>query len=203
MRLSGRLALVLSMHYLSTTWRRRLLMVTHRHSTAEALVVPDGRSAVYCLPGRGGIIVCTSRALVALASAQLQAVLAHERAHVRGRHDQVLVAAGGLRAAFPFVPALRVAGEQLVTLVEMRADDAAAVAAAVSCWPVHSSPWPRLRCCLEPSGLAGRPALVRVCWLTAPRHPVRPAIFTLAAALTLVVLASPLGSPGVRGSGSL
>jgi Zn-dependent protease with chaperone function len=44
----------------------------------------------YCLPGRGHRIVLTRGALDALDSAQTAALLAHERAHLRARHDLVL-----------------------------------------------------------------------------------------------------------------
>jgi len=61
-----------------------------------------------------------------LRSGQLRAVLAHERAHLRGHHQLALTAARALARAFPAVPLLaRVAGEAAV-LAEMAADDAAA-----------------------------------------------------------------------------
>ncbi len=51
-----------------------------------AVVLDDPRPAAYCVPGRPGTIVLTSGALAVLDPAQLAAVLAHERAHLAGRH---------------------------------------------------------------------------------------------------------------------
>ena len=80
----------------------------------------------YCLPiGRHRIVVSTA-ALAALGPGQLQAVLAHERAHLRSRHHVALATASALGCAFPRVPLFAQAGEQLAVLAEMAADDAAA-----------------------------------------------------------------------------
>ena len=45
------------------------------------------------------------------------AVLAHEQAHLRGRHHLVLAAGRILRRAFPWVPAFRWAYEEVTRLV--------------------------------------------------------------------------------------
>jgi Zn-dependent protease with chaperone function len=84
--------------------------------------VPD----VYCLPGGGGRVVVSSGALAALGPGQLRAALAHERAHLRGRHHAVLTWAAALGRAFPMVPLLAQADPQLAALAEMAADDVAA-----------------------------------------------------------------------------
>ncbi len=87
----------------------------------------DHPSAVaYCLPGRFATVVLTRGAVAALNVDELGAVLAHERAHLRGRHHLVLAVADALTGALPFVPNLsRVRAEQ-ARLLEMVADDAAA-----------------------------------------------------------------------------
>ena len=105
--------------------RDRLLLLAHPHPSRAVVVLPCSDPAVYCLPGRPGLVVCTSAALERLDSDELQAVLAHEQAHLRGRHHQLLTLAAVLRSAFPFVPTLRLAEQDLAVLVEMRADDAA------------------------------------------------------------------------------
>ena len=93
-----------------------------------AVVVDYGEPAAYCLPGARQPIVLTTAAIEALDDVQLTAVLAHERAHQRGHHHLVVLVAGSLAAAFPFVPAFRHGHERVTHLVELRADDEAAKA---------------------------------------------------------------------------
>ncbi|MFB9376573.1 M56 family metallopeptidase [Kineococcus gynurae] len=88
-----------------------------------------GRVA-YCVPGqvprRGGQRVVVSDAvLTTLAPAEVEAVVAHERCHLRARHDLVLEAFTALHAAFPIVVSSRAALDAVRLLVEMLADDAA------------------------------------------------------------------------------
>jgi beta-lactamase regulating signal transducer with metallopeptidase domain len=91
-----------------------------------AVVLGQDAPAVYCLPGGCQRIVVSAGALAVLAPGQLQAVLAHERAHLHGRHHAILATASALGRAFPHVPLLAKAGAQLAMLAEMAADDAAA-----------------------------------------------------------------------------
>lgn len=105
--------------------QRRQLALVAAPDAGRMVVMPDDRSLVYCLPGRGGIIVCTTAAQTLLTVAQLRVVLAHERAHLRERHDLPVLAASTLHTAFPFVPAFRQAETAIRELVEMRADDVA------------------------------------------------------------------------------
>jgi len=98
-----------------------------RPDPALGAVIPDRDApAAYCLPGHRHHIVLTTGTLTALKPAQLQAVLAHERAHLRGRHHLLLAMTSALRRAFPFVPLLAQADEQVAVLTEMAADDHAA-----------------------------------------------------------------------------
>lgn len=80
----------------------------------------------YCVPGGRGRIVLTTAARAALPAAELGAVVAHERAHLRGRHDLVLFGADVARTAFPWVTFFQVAHVQMGGLIEMLADDSAA-----------------------------------------------------------------------------
>jgi Zn-dependent protease with chaperone function len=95
-----------------------------------ALMLDDPRPAAYCVPGRllagTGPIVLTSGALAVLDAPQLAAVLAHERAHLAGRHHAIVTATRGLTAAFPAVPLFTRGTAQVARLAEMSADDAAA-----------------------------------------------------------------------------
>ena len=78
----------------------------------------------FCLPGRGGGIVISTAAERELDAVQLAAVLAHERAHLRGRHHAVVQVTQVMARAIP-VPSLRLLHQQARTLVEMVADDRA------------------------------------------------------------------------------
>jgi Zn-dependent protease with chaperone function len=114
---------------------RRVLAVTAlptrtriRGEQRRALVVDHASLVAYCLPGRGGRIVLTSAALAALGEDELDAVLAHERAHLAGRHHLVLAVSAGLARAFWFLPLFSTARQQIAVLIEMLADDRAASA---------------------------------------------------------------------------
>ncbi|GAA0642148.1 hypothetical protein Stsp02_20540 [Streptomyces sp. NBRC 14336] len=100
------------------------LVGTHR-ADLGVTVLDDERPAAYCLPGYGHRIVLTSAALAALEPRALDAVIAHERAHIRGRHHLVLAYAEALARAFPRVALFRAAAAETRRLVEMAADDEA------------------------------------------------------------------------------
>jgi Zn-dependent protease with chaperone function len=89
------------------------------------MVLENDRPAVYCVPGRKRI-VCTTGALDRLDRPQLQAVLAHEHAHLAGRHHLVIMLARVLERAFPGIQFLATAADEIGCLVEMAADDSAA-----------------------------------------------------------------------------
>jgi bla regulator protein blaR1 len=70
-------------------------------------------------------VILTTGAVQALDPDQLDAVLAHERAHLAGRHHRLLALARIGRQVLPFVPLTRDAEQQVARLVELHADDAA------------------------------------------------------------------------------
>lgn len=80
----------------------------------------------YCVPSRKRPIVVSSGALDRLDDTQLQAVLAHERAHLRYRHHLFLTVVDALAAALFWLPTFRGARRCLPILLEMSADDVAA-----------------------------------------------------------------------------
>src|SRR6266576_2616689 len=86
--------------------RQRALLTLLAHGDPKvpgALVVDYPSAAAYCLPGlrsRSRIVVSVG-ALELLGRGELAAVLAHERAHLRERHDLVLLPFTALRRAFP------------------------------------------------------------------------------------------------------
>jgi beta-lactamase regulating signal transducer with metallopeptidase domain len=87
--------------------------------------VEHAQPAAYCVAGRQPTVILTTGAVQALDAAQLDAVLAHERAHLTGRHHRLLALARIGREVLPFLPLMRDAEEQVARLVELHADDAA------------------------------------------------------------------------------
>jgi len=91
-----------------------------------AVVLNAAQPAAYCVPGRPAAIVLTSAALAVLDPGQLDAVLAHERAHLAGRHHLLIALTRALAATFPGVPLFTRAPAEVARMAEMCADDAAA-----------------------------------------------------------------------------
>jgi Zn-dependent protease with chaperone function len=91
-----------------------------------AVVIDAAAPVAYCLWGHPATIVLSSGALEVLDPAQLEAVLAHERAHLAGRHHLLIALTRGLAAAFPGVPLFGRGLDHVGRLSEMCADDAAA-----------------------------------------------------------------------------
>jgi len=108
--------------------RQRALLTLLAHGDPKvpgALVVDYPSAAAYCLPGlrsRSRIVVSVG-ALELLGRGELAAVLAHERAHLRERHDLVLLPFTALRRAFPRSVTCTGAHQAVALLVEMLADD--------------------------------------------------------------------------------
>lgn len=101
-----------------------VLALIARPGPAGVRLIDDEHPAVYCLPGRRRIVMTTG-ALRCLDARQLAAVLAHERAHLSGRHHLVLTFANALRDAFPVAGFFTTAARQIGDLIEVAADDAA------------------------------------------------------------------------------
>jgi Zn-dependent protease with chaperone function len=93
---------------------------------AGAVVLDAPQPAAYCVPGRPATIVLTTAALAILDAGQLAAVLAHERAHLAGRHHLLTGLTRGLAAVLPGVPLFARGPQEVARLAELRADDAAA-----------------------------------------------------------------------------
>jgi Zn-dependent protease with chaperone function len=102
-----------------------LAVIARPGPAADVRIIDSGHPAVYCLPGRRRIVLTTG-ALDCLDGRQLDAVLAHERAHLSGRHHLVLRLAAAMERAFPRVRFFAAGAEQIAYLVEVTADDAAA-----------------------------------------------------------------------------
>lgn len=127
-----------------TTRRRR----SHHRMLVDLLgVAPDAVSApactrahglrilevaqplAYCLPGVRSRVVVSEGALDSLADTEVAAIISHERAHLRARHDLVLEAFTAVHAAFPRFVRSASALDAVQLLVELLADDAAVRAA--------------------------------------------------------------------------
>jgi Zn-dependent protease with chaperone function len=83
----------------------------------------------YCLPGVRSRVVVSEGALNALADNEMTAILTHERAHLRARHDLVLEMFTAVHAAFPRFVRSANALNAVRLLIELLADDAAVRAA--------------------------------------------------------------------------
>ena len=108
--------------------RQRELLTLLAHGDPKvpgALVVDHPSAAAYCLPGLRSRIVVSVGTLELLGRRELAAVLAHERAHLRERHDLVLLPFTALRRAFPRSSTCTDALRSVALLVEMLADDRA------------------------------------------------------------------------------
>jgi Zn-dependent protease with chaperone function len=136
------LAILVVIAALAALWRycrrvQRAQRRTRAHAEAALLagralpgrpgtvVLDHSRPAAYCVAGRPAAIVVTSSALAVLDPPQLAAVLAHERAHLDGRHHLLTTVTRGLTAAFPGVPLFSRGAAEVARLAEMTADDAA------------------------------------------------------------------------------
>lgn len=104
----------------------RARVIGRRIDGVDAVVVDAPERAAYCVAGRPNAIVVTSGALDALTDRHLQAVLAHERAHLAGRHHYVLAFARALAAAIPRVRLFSNGAREIARLLEISADAAAA-----------------------------------------------------------------------------
>ena len=106
--------------------RQRALLTLLAHGDPKvpgALVVDYPNAAAYCLPGLRSQIVVSVGTLELLGRGELAAVLAHERAHLRERHDLVLLPFIALLRAFPKSATCTDAHRAVALLIEMLADD--------------------------------------------------------------------------------
>jgi Zn-dependent protease with chaperone function len=79
----------------------------------------------YCLPGVRSRVVVSKGTLTTLSDSEITAILTHERAHLRARHDLVLEMFTAVHAAFPRFVRSASALDAVRLLIELLADDAA------------------------------------------------------------------------------
>ena len=105
--------------------REEIPTATRRPSGLRILGV--AQPMAYCLPGarRSSRVVVSEGALTTLSDQEIAAILSHERAHLRARHDLVLEMFTAVHAAFPRFVRSGSALDAVRLLIELLADDAA------------------------------------------------------------------------------
>ncbi|OZM76025.1 M56 family metallopeptidase [Pseudonocardia sp. MH-G8] len=104
------------------------LLATPWPAAPGARVLDHPVPVAYCLPGLRSRLVLSAGVLDALDPPAVRAVLAHEQAHLRERHDLVVLPFVAWGATAPFVRGMVCAQVAVAALVEMRADDVASAA---------------------------------------------------------------------------
>ncbi|HZA12088.1 M56 family metallopeptidase [Mycobacterium sp.] len=97
-----------------------------RHGVNGLRILDVAQPLAYCLPGVRSRVVVSEGALTTLSDDEMAAILSHERAHLRARHDLVLEMFTAVHAAFPRFVRSASALDAVRLLVELLADDAAA-----------------------------------------------------------------------------
>lgn len=105
------------------------LLGDRRSELGGVRVLNVAEPLAYCLPGVRSRVVLSKGTLAALTQPELAAILGHERAHLRARHDLVLEAFTAVHTAFPRFVRSASALNAVRLLVELLADDSAVRAA--------------------------------------------------------------------------
>ncbi|OBB29156.1 Zn-dependent protease with chaperone function [Mycolicibacterium peregrinum] len=102
------------------------LCTAHRPLGGDGLRILDvAQPLAYCLPGVRSRVVVSEGTLTTLSDNEVAAILTHERAHLRARHDLVLEMFTAVHAAFPRFVRSANALDAVRLLIELLADDAA------------------------------------------------------------------------------
>ena len=172
--------------------RRSLTLLAEPGTRREVVVIDSSAPAAFCVPGRAGQIVVTQGALDRLSAHEMDGVLAHERAHLRGRHDLAVALSEILARAFPSIRLFQVATHETRRLIELLADDAAArrvdrinVASAIVSLAEMKAP-------AAAFAMAQDAAAFRVSRLLAPGPPLEPWRYRIAVVGALAVVIAPL-----------
>lgn len=158
----------------------------------------------YCVPGVHTVTVLSGGLIELLEPEELDAVLAHERTHLRQFHHLVLLAFRAWHAALPWFPIANRAENAVGLLVEMLADDdakkerdprtlARAIALVGTSQPSASGelgeqPSPRVE---PPADAARTPLGVRVSRLLRPEAPLPPFARLLALSAAALIVSIP------------
>ncbi|SMY12583.1 M56 family metallopeptidase [Brevibacterium jeotgali] len=96
-----------------------------REGAPETRVIETDHALAYSVAGGSGTTVVSTGLLALLEDEERDAVLAHEREHLRLRHDLLTLAFASWHRMLPFLPATRTALEAVSAAIEIMADDAA------------------------------------------------------------------------------
>lgn len=189
-----------------------LLRVAARvdHGSPTTLWLPHDTPMAFSLAGRPGVVVATDGLTRRLAPDAVAAVIAHERAHLRGRHHLLVAIVDALSAVLPLVPVFRRAPAAIRELTELAADvvavrtcGAAAVRAALRGVGRHSAPGAalamaanaidvRLDRLRSPSASPGRFRRAAVCCAAGTLAVVVPFLTAAGFLITIATLTCPL-----------
>ena len=89
----------------------------------DVRILDHPTAVAYTLPGWHSRVVLSAGMLDLLARAELVAVIDHERAHVRSRHDLLVLPFQAWGTALGWLPGVRAAAAAVAELTEMLADD--------------------------------------------------------------------------------
>ncbi|MTD16456.1 M48 family metalloprotease [Nakamurella sp. YIM 132087] len=114
---------------------------------AGVRILDHAGPVAYTLPGWHSRVVLTAGLVDLLDPDELAAVVAHERAHVRSRHDLLVLPFQAWSTVLGWLPGVRQAAASVAELTEMLADD----------WAVRQTSAPALTRALAKVALAGVP----------------------------------------------
>ncbi|MGX5653963.1 M56 family metallopeptidase [Geodermatophilus nigrescens] len=172
---------------------RSLDLVADPGASPGGLVVLEAAApAAFCVPGRTSHIVISRGALDCLSRRELDGVLAHEAAHLHGRHNLAVALSEILSRAFPRVPLFAVAAVQTRELIELLADDAALEAVDRVSLASAIVSLAEMRAPAAALAMAQSAAALRVTRLLAPEPPMTAWRHRLGAGAALAVVAAPL-----------
>jgi Zn-dependent protease with chaperone function len=169
---------------------RELVDIIAKHQDDRLRVLALDALTAYCLPGRRSRVVLSAGTLASLPPDQLGAVMAHERAHLRGRHDLLLEYFTVLHHAVPAPVRCEAALREVQFLVEVLADRASVrtvgeVPTARALVALAEARVPEAALGLAPVSSS---ASERIALLAAGRpHPVLPAVLYAVGLFVLVV----------------
>ena len=171
---------------------RSLSLVTETDTGLGVMVIEAAAPAAFCVPGRSAQIVVTRGALDTLSTRELDGVLAHEAAHLRGRHNLAVALSQILARAFPRIRLFQVATLETRELIELLADDAALLrvdrvnlASAIVSLAEMKAPAAAM-------AMAQEAAVLRVSRLLSPGPPLARWRYRVAALGALVVVLTPM-----------
>ncbi len=101
------------------------LLGERHHELVGTRILQIAEPLAYCLPGMRSRVVLSEGTLRTLEESELAAIVRHERAHLRARHDLVLEFFIAVHTAFPRFVRSGSALNAVRLLVELLADDAA------------------------------------------------------------------------------